>query len=309
MKTKRSLSKFIPFLGFIAILLVFTILTGGTLLSPSNLSLVLEQSVSLLIASMGVTFVMSMGSLDFSQGSLIAICSIAGVYVAQINFFLTAVTMVAIGLGIGFLNGFMVSKLKMQSFIVTICMMFILRGLTIYLMIPTGAVGAPLEFSAMLDKVEYKVIVLVVVFAIGIYLFEFSKFGKQCKAIGTGELAAIYAGVKTQRIKILAFTLAGATCGLAAFMLMIRTGVAAPATGTLVETDILTVLVLGGLPITGGMHSKIWSGIIGTFMLMFLSNGLVILGADAAALQMAKGIIFLIAVVASREKEGNLVVK
>ncbi|MEA4854098.1 MAG: ABC transporter permease [Christensenella sp.] len=309
MRAKSNISRFVPFLAFILILIVFSILTQGKLIVPSNLSLILEQSFVLIILSIGVTFVMTLGCLDFSQGSLVAICTLAGVYAAKQSFLLAAVVMIGIGLLVGFLNGFMVAKLKMQSFIVTICMMVILRGLTIYLMTSTGAVAAPLDFSKTFDNLWFKIMVLTIVLVVSIYLFNFAKLGKQCRAVGAGELAAIYAGVNASRVKIFSFCIAGITCGLGAFLLMARTGVAAPATGQLLETDILTVLVLGGLPVTGGMNSKIWCGVIGALTLNVLSNGLVILGANAAVLQLAKGLIFLVAVAAVREKQGNLVIK
>lgn len=306
---KRNLRSIFPFFAFLIILAGFSLLTQGKILASDNLTLILEQSIVLVIASLGVTFVMSMGALDFSQGSLMAIASLAGVYLARTSLALALIVMVAICALLGFVNGVLVSKLKVSSFIVTICMMYIFRGLNIYLMTDTGAVPSPLYVSQTLNNYTFKFIVLIVIVAAAVLLFEYSRFGRYCKSIGAGELAAIYAGVPVPKIKILAFTIAGITCGIGAIVLLVRTGVAAPQTAELMETDILTVLVLGGLPITGGMDSKIWSGILGALTLTMLSNGLIIMGASAAVLQLCKGIIFIIAVLASRETRGNIIVK
>lgn len=309
LSSKDQFKSIFPFFVLAIILIIFGVLTRGKVFQGRNLTLILEQSIVLIIASLGVTFVMSMGALDFSQGSIMAVSTLAGVYAAKTSLLLAVIVMIAICTGLGFLNGVLVSRLKMSSFIVTICMMFIFRGLNIFLMVNTGAVPSPLYVSRLLNNYPFKITVMVVVLIALVILFEFTRFGSYCRAIGAGELCAIYSGVNVPRIKILAFTLAGCTAGIAAIILMVRTGVAAPQTAELMETNILTVLVLGGLPITGGYGSRIWSGLVGALTLTVLTNGLIILGTSAAVLQLAQGIIFLIAVVVSRETRANIIVK
>ncbi|MDD5017218.1 MAG: ABC transporter permease [Eubacteriales bacterium] len=309
MRNKINFSVFLPLIALVAITGIFAVLTKGKIITTSNLSTIFDQSLVLFAASVGVTFVMATGSLDFSQGSMLAICCLAGVYTARVSFLLAAVVMVALGGLIGLINGVIVAKFKVKSFIVTICMMCILRGLNIFLMTSTGSVGAPLGLSIMLDNMWFKVVVFVVVMLIATWLFHFRIFGRNCRAMGAGELAAIYSGVNASKTRVLAFVMAGLMCGVASFMMIVRTGMAAPATGKLMETDILASLVLGGLPITGGAKSKVWCGIVGALLLSMLSNGLTIMGAGTHILQLVKGIIFLMAVSLSIEKKSSVVIK
>lgn len=306
---KLDLYNAVPLAGLVGVIIVFAILTNGKLISVTNMKTIFDQSLVLCVAGLGVTFVMTTGGLDFSQGSMLAVCCIVGVYAAKVSFVLAALACIALGGLIGLINGLFVTKLKIQSFIVTICMMCILRGVNIYSMVDTGAVGAPLTFSRTLDTIWIKILVLAVVIAIAVWLFNLTRFGRNCRAVGSGELAAIYSGVPVGRIRILVFTIAGLFCGIAAYMMIIRTGTATPQTGNLMETDILTALVLGGFPITGGSKSRIWCCLVGAFMLSILSNGLTILGANSTTLQLVKGLIFLAAVAVSLDRKSAVVVK
>lgn len=303
----KNIKNIIPFIGLILIIIVFTIITSGKILSIKNVRLILDQSIILIIASVGVTFVMSMGSLDFSQGSLLAICSIIAAVVANESPILSFFAALAAGTAIGLINGVLLAKVKIPSFIVTICTMVILRGFSIYFT-RSGGKQMPYEMN-VLDNIQYKIPVLLTALLVGFYLFTYTKLGKQCRAIGAGEVSAAYSGVHVKKVKIIAFALAGLLGGLCSFLSLIRTGVAAPTTGLLFETDVLTALVLGGMPITGGAKSKIRSGVIGGLILAFLGNGLVLMGVEASVLQLVKGIIFLAAVYVSLDREGVVVIK
>ncbi len=302
-----SIQNIIPFVGLILIIAVFTILTSGRLVSIYNLKLILDQSIILIIACVGVTFVMSMGSLDFSQGSVLAICAVVGVIVSKQSIILGIIAALVTGAAIGAMNGFLVAVIKIPSFIVTISGLFVFRGLTSYI-VREGPFAIPKEML-VLDNMVFKLPILGIVLLAGFYLFNYMIFGKQCRAIGSGEISAVFSGVNVRNVKILAFALAGLLAGLCGVLSLIRTGVASTHTGTLFEIDILIALVLGGLPVTGGAKSKIRSGIIGGLMLAFLGNGLVLVGVSAHMLQLIKGIIFLGAVYISIDREGVVVIK
>jgi ribose transport system permease protein len=304
---KNNVQTLIPFIGLIVIIIAFALLTSGQILTISNIKLIFEQSLLLIIACVGVTFVMSMGSLDFSQGSLLAVCCLIAAVVAQESIILAVICALLVGTAIGIINGTLLAKFKIPSFIVTICTLFIFRGVTVFFT-SSGAKQSPFEMD-LLDNISLKIIVLVIILIVGFYLFNFTKFGKECRAIGSGETAAAYSGVNVKKVKIIAFAFAGLLGGVVSFLALIRTGVAAPTTGLLFETDVLTALVLGGMSITGGANSRIRSGIIGSLILAFLGNGLVLMGMEASVLQMLKGVIFLLAVVVSLDRKSMAVIK
>ena len=112
-----------PFAGFIFIVLLFAVLTKGQLYSMGSLKLLLSQSYVLLISCVGVFMVMTMGGLDFSQGSMLGICSVVVCYLSNYNIVLAILCGVLTGGIIGFINGFFNVKRKITSFIVTICNM------------------------------------------------------------------------------------------------------------------------------------------------------------------------------------------
>lgn len=304
---RKNIHNVIPFIGLIGIIAIFSIITSGRILAVTNMKLIVNQSIILMIACIGVTFVMSMGSLDFSQGSILAITAVVAAVISRQSIIISFIAALAAGAAIGLFNGTLLAKVKIPSFIVTISTLFVFRGLTAFLT-RTKPFAIPIAMYG-LDNLQFKIIFLAVTLIFGIYLFKYTMFGKHCRAVGAGERAALYAGVRVVNVKTVAFVISGVLAGLCGFMSVIRTGVASPTTGLLFEVDVLTALVLGGLPITGGAKAKIRSGIIGSLMIAFLGNGLVLIGASANILQLVKGVTFLAAVYLSIDREGMVIIK
>ncbi|MCR4842361.1 MAG: ABC transporter permease, partial [Eubacterium sp.] len=117
-----------PFLGFLIICVLFYFLTEGRIFALANIKLLLSQSYMLMIASAGVFLVMTMGGLDFSQGSMLGVSSIVICYLSHYNIVLAVLGGVVTGGLIGFINGYFNVKRKITSFIVTICNMYLFRG-------------------------------------------------------------------------------------------------------------------------------------------------------------------------------------
>ena len=122
-----------PLFGFIGIVAVFSILTGGKIVTPETLSLMFSQVYVLMIASMGVFMIMTVGGLDFSQGSILGLASIVFCWVSNYSIVLGVVAAVLAGAAMGAFNGFFHVKFKIASFIVTICTMYFFRGLCKYI--------------------------------------------------------------------------------------------------------------------------------------------------------------------------------
>ena len=125
------LRSFLPLIGLVVVFIIFNVLTGGRMIK--NMSLVMSQIYVTLIAATGVFFIMTMGGLDFSQGSIMGIASIVVCMVSKVNVPLAIVAGIAAGAGIGAINGFFYVNRKIKSFIVTICTMFLFRGIIKYL--------------------------------------------------------------------------------------------------------------------------------------------------------------------------------
>ncbi len=280
----------LPIAGLIIIFLMFNALTNFRMMN--NLPLVLSQVYVTMISATGVFFIMTMGGLDFSQGSILGIASIVVCMVSKTSIPLAIVAGIAVGAAIGAINGYFYVYRKIKSFIVTICTMFLFRGFIKYL-----TTNAPVAGSAMLinfDSTELKLACTLAVLIIGFVLFRFTKFGTYLKAIGAGEKAAMFSGIRTDRMKFLIYTLAGAITGFAAFINVIKVGSVTSSGGNQLETQILIALVLGGMPISGGAKVRFENIIVGSLLYIVLNSGLTMMGFTTQMMQLIQGVVFLI---------------
>lgn len=279
----------LPVLGLLLMTGIFIVLTEGRLIAYFNLAI--SQVFVISIAATGVFFVMTMGSLDFSQGSILGLSSIVVCYLSNFNIPLAIIAGIATGALIGAINGYFSVFRKIRSFIVTICTMFLFRGLIKFLT-TKSPVGASFDLIRM-DTMPLKICCALGVFFLFLFIFRYTRFGIHLKAIGAGEKAARFAGVKTNKTKFWVFVLAGALTGFAALINSMKIGSVTAAGGNQLETQIMIALVLGGMPISGGAKVKYNQIIIGSFMYVILNSGLIMCGASTQLLQLIEGIIFL----------------
>lgn len=297
----------LPFVGLIVILAVMYYLTDGRIMQPKRLRLLLSQVYYPMIVAVGVFFVMTLGSIDFTEGSTLGVASIVISVLSFYSITLAVIGGILTGALIGAVNGFFHVKFKLQSFIVTICTMYLFRGVCAYLTTET-AIPASKALKA-LDSDNLKIAITLAVLIIAYFLFKFTRIGNDVKAIGSGETAARFSGVRTDKVKFLVFVAAGALTGLAAFVNVLKVGSITATAGNQLETQILISLVLGGLPITGGAKVRFSNIIVGTLMYTILNNGLVMLGLESATQQLIKGIVFLIFVALTIDRKALKVIK
>jgi ribose transport system permease protein len=297
----------LPFIGLVVIVVAMNILTDGKILTPKRLRLLMSQVYYPMIVATGVFFVMTLGSIDFTEGSTLGLASIVISKLSFISIPLAILGGILTGAFIGAINGFFHVKFKLQSFIITICTMYLFRGVCAYLTTET-AVPASAAIKA-LDQNWLKISVTVAVLLVAWFLFRFTRIGNDVKAVGSGETAARFSGVRTDRVKFLVFVAAGALTGLAAFVNVVKVGSITSTAGNQLETQILISLVLGGLPITGGAKVRFSNIIVGTLMYTVLNNGLVMLGYESQTQQLIKGIIFLLFVALTIDRKARKVIK
>ena len=297
----------LPFIGLVVIVVAMNILTDGKILTPKRLRLLMSQVYYPMIVATGVFFVMTLGSIDFTEGSTLGLASIVISKLSFISIPLAILGGILTGAFIGAINGFFHVKFKLQSFIITICTMYLFRGVCAYLTTET-AVPASAAIKA-LDQNWLKISVTVAVLLVAWFLFRFTRIGNDVKAVGSGETAARFSGVRTDRVKFLVFVAAGALTGLAAFVNVVKVGSITSTAGNQLETQILISLVLGGLPITGGAKVRFSNIIVGTLMYTVLNNGLVMLGYESQTQQLIKGIIFLLFVALTIDRKALKVIK
>ena len=295
----------LPIVGLIVVFLVFNILTHGGLWQSR--SLVLNQVYVTMISATGVFFIMTMGGLDFSQGSILGIASIVVCLLSGVNMLLAVLGGVVAGAAIGAINGYFYVNRKIKSFIVTICTMFLFRGFIKY-MASNSPVAADMRVYDF-DITPVKLGLTLAVLIIGFVVFRYTKFGVYLKAIGAGAKAAKFAGIRTDRMKFYIYVLAGAITGLAAFVNIAKNGSATANVGNQLETQILIALVLGGMPISGGAKVRFENVIVGALLYTVLNNGLTMMGLTTQAMQLIQGVVFLIFVAIFADRESLSVIK
>ncbi len=295
----------LPVVGLVLVFLLFNTLTAGRM--TMNMSLVLSQVYVIMISAMGVFFIMTMGGLDFSQGSILGISSIVVCYLSQYGVVIAILGGIAAGAIIGMINAYFYVYRKIKSFIVTICTMFLFRGFIKYL-----TTNAPVSGSATLinyDSTALKLTCTIIILVCGFVAFRYTRFGTGLRAIGAGEKAAMFAGIRTDRMKFWVYVLSGAITGFAAFINVIKVGSVTSSGGNQLETQILIALVLGGMPISGGAKVRFENIIVGSLLYIVLNSGLTMMGFSTQMLQLIEGVVFLVFVAIFADRESLSVIK
>lgn len=306
-KIESALRTFMPTIGLVAIVVLFSILTNGRIVKARNLRLMLSQVYVTMICATGVWMIMAVGGLDFSQGSILGLSSIVFCVVSYHSIVLGVLAAMLTGALVGAFNGFFHVKLKIASFIVTICTMYLFRGLCEYLT-TNHPIPASVDVLA-LNKTWFKVVVTLVVLAIGWFFVRFTRFGYDIKAIGAGETAAFFSGCDPDLKKFLVFVISGAMTGLASFVNVIKVGSITGTAGTMLETQLLIALVLGGMPISGGAKARFSNIVVGTLTYCVLEKSLPMVFPVSATQQLFKGIIFLIVVTLTIDHKSLKIIK
>lgn len=301
------MKEYLPAAGLAAVILLFTALTGGRMVAPANLLLIMKQSAMQIIACVGVTFVLAHGNLDFSYGANIAIACAAGAIVgANVSSWLFIPVCILTGIALEVFMCFIHLSCKVPAIVVSWALMFFDQG------IMTTLVGKfPMKLPAelvFLDHTLFYIVMAVAVCLTGWYLLDYTKLGKYNKAIGSNIINARFSGIPVNKYKYFAYVVSGVTVGICAVICMARGRTASTLTASGAAIDVLIAVVLGGMSLGGGTKTRISAGIIGTLMLEFLTNGLTMVGADNNMIGMVKGLIFLTAVIITFDRKAVQVV-
>jgi len=300
--------KFGPMIGLIVLIVVVSFLSP-VFLTASNLTNLLRQvSVNGLIA-FGMTFVILLGAIDLSVGSVLAFSSavMASLVVGGTPYAVALFAAILVGAALGAMNGLVITYGKVAPFIVTLATMTVFRGATFIFTdgVPISGISRNDNLFQFIGREEifgipFPVIIMLMVFALLFVLLHKTPFGRKVYAVGGNEKAANIVGVKITKIKLLVFTLSGALAALAGVIITSRLGSAQPNAGLSYELDAIAAVVLGGTSLSGG-KGRMFGTLIGILIIGVLNNGLNILGVSSFYQEVAKGIVILIAVLLDRK--------
>lgn len=306
---KEFLIKYKSLVGLLVLITIVTILSPSFLSTKNIFNILRQTSVNGIIAT-GMTFVILTGGIDLSVGSILAISGAvcASLLASGQNIIIAVLAALIIGAMVGFLNGFIITKGKLQPFIATLATMTILRGLTLVytdgkpitlgsgdLAIKFGQIGGGKIFGTPTPA-----LIMILVFAICAFVLKNTQMGRYTYALGSNEEATKLSGLNTDKIKIAVYTISGILASVAGIIITSRLFSAQPTAGDGYELDAIAAVVLGGTSLTGG-RGKITGTIIGALIIGVLSNALNILDVSSYYQMMVKGAVILVAVLLDRK--------
>ncbi len=288
-------AKLMPFFSFLAIFLVFFALSGGKNLALFNIQAILDQTIVVMIGGLGAIFVIAMGSVDLSIGITLALSGILSSIVAE--YFESPILIIPAalltGAIVGLVTGTIVSKFKVPSFMATLAILIGMRGVVNYIQTQTGLHYFPKSMK-WLGGFDAKVAILVILIVVVLYLFEGTKLGKHCKAIGENETAAKFVGVPTDRIRITSYVISGVMASVASLITMASLGGTSTTMGVFFELQVMIAIFLGGVLVTGGSTTRVYKLIIGAFTITVIENGLILIGYSSSEVSEAvKGVLLM----------------
>lgn len=302
---KETLDKYKSLIG-LALLCVVITFVSPTFMTLSNISNVFTQVSTNAIIAVGMTFVILTGGIDLSVGSTVAISGAlaASIIKSTNNIFLAVLAAAIVGIAIGIINGLLISKGKLQAFIVTLATMTIFRGATLVFTSGTPISKLPEKFveigNGKLGFIPIPVVITVIVLIISIYILTQTRFGRYLYALGGNEDSARLSGINTTKIKTLVYVISGFASSIAGIIIASRIGSASPNAGTSFELDAIAAVVIGGTSLAGG-EGKITGTIIGALIIGVLNNGLNLMNVSPFYQSIVKGLVILIAVLLDKK--------
>lgn len=302
-----SKATFLQGLNSIRMLLVLVgLIIGFSLFSPYFLSIDNFSAIGLTISVIGIicigqSMALLTGDFDLSVGSIAGFC---GIVVAQLTktygmYPLMLVISLALGLGIGLINGLLITKAKVNALITTLGVMTIFQGAT-FLVSNGFAVGVNQPDFRFLGTARFlgvpsPIIILLVLYVIFYLILRYTVFGRYLYCIGGNAEAARLSGINVDRIRIVVFMLLGGLSAFGGIILASRLGSAQTTAGNLYPLNSIGACVLGGIAITGGV-GNIFGALIGVAIIGVLKSGLIMVNMPSYYQWVANGIVLILAV-------------
>jgi ribose transport system permease protein len=288
-------------------LVIFFSVTTEHFLTPNNITNILTQITINLILGVGMTFVILIGGIDLSVGSIMAFAAvIAGKAITLPGLGPTEAIVLATLAGLlagvicGLLNGFLSAYWSIPSFIITLGMLNIARGAALQVSNAQTIYAFPKAFekfgSALVFGIPVVFLLALALIGIAWFILNRTVLGRMIYGIGNNEEAVRLAGHSVFRYKMIAFTLCGLLAGVAAIVYMARLNIASPIAGIGFELNAIAAVIIGGTSLSGGRGSIIGT-LMGAFIIGILANGLILLGLSDFMRQMITGVVLIVAVV------------
>lgn len=299
-----------PAFVLLSAILVFTLVVGERFLAPFNLSLVLQQVT--IIGTLGIAqtlIILTMG-IDLSVGAIMVLSSVVMGRMA-IDFGMPPAVALSLGLltgaACGLINGALVTRLKLPPFIATLGTWNVFFAINLWYSKSETIRSQEIEATAPLlqwggtaieffgARLTYGSILMIVLFIAVWYALNWTAWGRHVYATGDDKDAAELAGIRTRRVLMSVYVVAGAICAVAAWLMIGRIGSVSPQVGFMSNLDSITAVVIGGTSLFGGRGS-IFGTLIGALIVGIFRNGLALSGVDVLWQEFTVGMLIIVAV-------------
>lgn len=306
---------------FVALILVFTFFAvmAPNFLSMANAVIISKHVALNAFLAIGMTFVIITGGIDLSVGSIVGLCAMVagwlvlnGVdtglgYTVWFNTWEIVGIAMLVGVGVGWINGILITRLNVAPFIATLGTLYVARGAALLSSggrtFPNlsgteemGTASFPFIGTGTILGLPFMVWMLIAVAVLAHYISRRTPLGRHIYAVGGNERGAALSGVNVNRIKMFVYMFSGFCAALVGLIIASQLQAAHPATGETFELNAIAAAVLGGTSMSGG-RGRITGTIVGAFVIGILSDGLVMMGVSSFWQTVIKGIVIIVAVV------------
>lgn len=290
-------------LAALVIACAFFALNSPQFLTGGNFSLIIQQVMVVGTLAIGQTLIILTGGIDLSNGAIMAF---GGIVMAKLALSMPPLLAIAAGLAVcalfGLVNGMLVTRISLPPFIVTLGMLNVVFALTHIYSQDQTVTGLPDELTFLGQtfqlggtRVTYGSVLTIALFLLFAYLLGQTAWGRHVYALGNSPEVARLTGIRTSRLTVGVYTLAGLVYGIAALLLVSRTGVGDPQAGQTDNLDSITAVVLGGTSLFGG-RGLVMGTLIGALIVGVFRNGLQLMGVPSIYQTLITGILVILAV-------------
>jgi fructose transport system permease protein len=295
-----------PLFVLVLAVVIFSI-TANRFLQPANLSLIVQQVMVVGTLGIAQTLVILTAGIDLSVGAIMVLSSMVMAKLSAdqgVPGLLALLIGFGVGTTCGLLNGALVTRLKLPPFIVTLGTLYVFFALNLWLSKSETVRGT--DMSSLLlwtgnsidlngTKITYGSLMMLGLFIVFAYVLKHTAWGRHVYAVGDDAEAARLAGVRTNRVLLSVYVVAGLICAVAAWMLIGRIASASPQAGGTANLDSITAVVIGGTSLFGG-RGLVVGTLFGALIVGVLRNGLTLSGVDVLWQDFAVGVLIIAAV-------------
>jgi ribose transport system permease protein len=298
-KVKKFVARNGALLGLVVLCIILSIATPAFLTGPNILNVGI-QAATVAILAFGQTFVIVAAGIDLSVGSVAAVSSMMVAYTGAsmgLPAWLTIIVGLLAGAGFGALSGLANAFLKLPSFIATLAMMSVARGLTLVVSDgrPVSTSGMVNFFGSTVAGIPVPIVMMVIMGVLAAVILNFTSAGRSMYAVGGNMEASRLSGINVHKTQVMVFVLSGIFAAVAGLVIAGRLHSAQPQAATGYEMDAIASVVIGGASLSGG-KGKVSGTFIGAILLAVIRNGLNILNVSSFWQQVVIGLVIAFAV-------------